>query len=151
MSRRIATALILAMLVIAPLAVAWRAIADGSSTGSTFQAEFQDARGLVEGNDVRVDGAPAGTVEHMQLTDQGTALVTMKLDDGIVRPTADATAAIRPVDLLGDTYLALEPGSSTAPLQGTIPVSRTLNAPRLDDLLRVFGEPQRDALKVLLV
>jgi virulence factor Mce-like protein len=124
---------------------------DGSGGGSTFQAEFQDARGLVEGNDVRVNGAPAGTVEDMKLTDHGTALVTMKLDEDIPRPTAGATAAVRPVDLLGDTYLALEPGDAQTPLQGPIPASRTLNAPRLDDLLRTFGEPQRDALKVLLV
>jgi phospholipid/cholesterol/gamma-HCH transport system substrate-binding protein len=134
------------------LALALSAFASGDSTsGSTFQAEFQDARGLVEGNDVRVDGAPAGTVEDMKLTDHGTALVTMKLDDGIQRPTADATAAIRPVDLLGDTYLALDPGNAQSGLQGEIPVSRTLNAPRLDDLLRTFGEPQRQALKLLLV
>lgn len=152
MTGRIASGLVLAMLVLAPLTFALRALATGGSPGgSTFQAEFQDARGLVSGNDVRVDGAPAGTVEDMQLTDRGTAMVTMKLDDGIQRPTADATAAIRPVDLLGDTYLALDPGSSPAPLQGAIPLSRTLNAPRLDDLLRVFGEPQREALRVLLV
>jgi virulence factor Mce-like protein len=143
---------VLVALVLAPLAFGLRALAAGGpSGGSTFQAEFQDARGLVEGNDVRVDGAPAGTVEDMKLTDHGTALVTMRLDDGIRRPAADATAAIRPVDLLGDTYLALEPGTAATPLQGPIPVSRTLNAPRLDDLLRTFGEPQRQALKVLLV
>ena len=35
-----------------------------------------DANGLVEGNDVRVDGAPAGTVEDLKLTGQGTALVS---------------------------------------------------------------------------
>jgi virulence factor Mce-like protein len=151
MSRRTATAVVLALLILAPLVLGLRAFAQGPAAGSTFQAEFQDARGLVEGNDVRVDGAPAGTVEDMKLTDHGTALVTMQLDEGIRRPTADATAAIRPVDLLGDTYLALDPGNAQAQLQGEIPVSRTLNAPRLDDLLRTFGEPQREALKVLLV
>jgi virulence factor Mce-like protein len=152
MSGRIATRLVLSMLVLAPLAVGLRAVAAGGSPGgSTFQAEFRDARGLVEGNEVLVDGAPAGTVENMSLTDRGTALVTMNLDEGIQRPTSDATAAIRPVDLLGDTYLALDPGDSPTPLGGVIPATRTLNAPRLDDLLRVFGEPQREALKVLLV
>src|SRR4051794_20439650 len=152
MTGRRATASVLAALAIAPLVFALHAIADaGSVAGSTYQAEFQDARGLVEGNDVRVDGAPAGTVEDMELTDHGTALVKMKLDDGIRRPTANATAAIRPVDLLGDTYLALDPGDAQTQLQGAIPESRTLNAPRLDDLLRAFGDPQRQALKVLLV
>jgi phospholipid/cholesterol/gamma-HCH transport system substrate-binding protein len=151
MRRRVGIGAILAGLFVGLLSLGLSAFANGSGGGSTFQAEFQNARGLVEGNDVRVDGAPAGTVEDMKLTDHGTALVTMQLDDGIQRPTANATAAIRPVDLLGDTYLALDPGDAQTPLQGAIPASRTLNAPRLDDLLRTFGEPQRQALKVLLV
>jgi phospholipid/cholesterol/gamma-HCH transport system substrate-binding protein len=150
--RRAGIGVVSAGLLVAALSLGLSAFASGGTGGgSTFQAEFQDARGLVEGNDVRVDGAPAGSVEDMKLTDHGTALVTMKLDDGIPRPTADASAAIRPVDLLGDTYMALEPGDAQTPLQGPIPTSRTLNAPRLDDLLRTFGEPQRDALRILLV
>ena len=150
MTRRIAIGSLAAVVLLAA-AFALHAVASGGSSGSTFEAVFQDARGLVKGNDVRVDGAPAGTVEDMNLGDDGTAVVTMQLDDGIQRPTANATAAIRPVDLLGDTYLALDPGDSPSPLEGPLPVSQTLNAPRLDDLLRVFGEPERNALKVLLV
>src|SRR5439155_10740412 len=129
MNRRAARWLVPALLLLAPLALELHALAAGGPGGSTYQAEFRDARGLVEGNDVRVDGAPAGTVEDMKLTDHGTALVTMKLDDGVRRPTSDATAAIRPVDLLGDTYLALDPGDASTPLHGAIPTTMTLNAP----------------------
>ena len=60
MTRRIAIALSLAAIVL--LAVfGLHAAFSGGSSGSTFEAVFQDARGLVKGNDVRVDGAPAGT------------------------------------------------------------------------------------------
>lgn len=118
------------------------------------RAEFTDARGLVGGNDVRINGAPAGTVTTLTLTKRGTALVTMQLEAGLpaaLHPRADATAAIRPVDLLGDNYVALDPGTAAAPLRGAIPASRTLNAPRLSDLLSVFREPERVGLQALLV
>jgi virulence factor Mce-like protein len=125
----------------------------GASGGGerTIEAEFASARGLVPGNDVRINGAPAGSVSGMELTDNGTALVTIELHDGIDPPRADASAAIRPVDLIGDNYVALDPGRDDAELDTAIPTSRTLDVPRLDDLLRSFGDSERTALKVLLV
>jgi phospholipid/cholesterol/gamma-HCH transport system substrate-binding protein len=123
----------------------------GGEDGAVVQAEFSSARGLVEGNDVRVGGAPAGTVESLELTDRGTALVTLRLHDGIDPPRADASAAIRPVDLIGDSYVALEPGTDPRPLAEPIGPARTLNAPRLDDLLRSFDEPAREGLRAILV
>jgi virulence factor Mce-like protein len=123
----------------------------GCGGGEEIQAEFSDANGLVPGNDVRVNGAPAGTVTSMKLTDRGTALVTMEIHDGLAPPRADATAAIRPVDLIGDNYVALSPGTASKPLDGPIPPSRTLDAPRLDDLLRTVGDPERAGLQAMLV
>jgi phospholipid/cholesterol/gamma-HCH transport system substrate-binding protein len=128
----------------------------GRSPGGdpVIRAEFTDARGLVSGNDVRINGAPAGSVTGLTLTDRDTALVTMRLDPGLaaaLKPRADASAAIRPVDLLGDNYVALEPGHAAAPLRGPIPTSRTLNAPRLSDLLSAFSDPARAGLQALLV
>ena len=71
-------------------------------------------------NEVRVQGAPAGSVERIELTKRNTALVTLRLKDGIESPRRDATAAIRPVDLLGDNYITLSLGEDAAPLRGTI-------------------------------
>ena len=127
------------------------ALASSGGGGHSFQAEFTDAHGLVSGNDVRIDGAPVGTVSDMKLTDQGTAMVTIDLRGDIPEPRADASAAVRPVDLLGDNYVALDEGSSPLPLSGAIGTDHTLNAPRLDDLLRTFGDRERSGLKALLV
>lgn len=120
-------------------------------SGMELRAQFTDAHGLVVGNDVRIDGAPVGRVDAITLGNRGTALVRMRLNSGLDPLRADATAAIRPVDLLGDTYVALDPGHAAAPLHGTIPATRTLNDPRLDDLLRVFREPQRAGMQAMLV
>ena len=63
------------------------ALAAGRSEGGpdahVVRAEFASARGLVEDADVRVEGAVAGTVDEIELTDRGTALVTARLHDGL--------------------------------------------------------------------
>ena len=117
----------------------------------TVRAEFKNARGLVEGGDVRVAGAVAGSVERIEVTEKGTAMVTAHLHDGAPPARADALAAIRPVDLLGDVYLALIPGDDPEPLRGAIPTARTSNAPRIDELLAAFDDPVRSGLRALLV
>jgi phospholipid/cholesterol/gamma-HCH transport system substrate-binding protein len=138
--------------VVAAIALGiWALGSSGTERGRRVVAEFDSARGLVDGNDVRIDGAPAGTVTDLSLDEDGTARVEIELHDGLEPLRADASAAIRPVDLIGDNYVALEPGHAAAPLEGPIPADRTLDEPRLDDLLRVFGDPQRAGLKAMLV
>ena len=117
----------------------------------TYRAELTSARGLVAGNDVRVRGAVAGSVRSLTLSRRGFAVVTFTLDHGVPAPRADATAGVRPVDLLGDNYLALDPGRAAAPLRGPIPAARTTDAPRLDELLATFQPSVRDGLRLLLV
>jgi len=133
----------------AALAVAWGPF--GGGDGRLLRAEFTSARGLLEGNEVRVQGAPAGSVDEIELTDRNTALVTLRLDEAVPAPRRDATAAVRPVDLLGDVHLALDLGDDPAPLTGAIPAARTSNAPRLDDLLRAFDPRARHGLQALVV
>jgi len=119
--------------------------------GTQVVAEFADARGLVVEADVLIAGAKAGRTESIELTTRGTARVTMRLHDGLETPRSDAKAAIRPADLLGDVVLDLSPGASKAPLRGAIPVARTVNAPRLEQVLETFDEPVRDGLQALFV
>ncbi len=120
-------------------------------SGTVVRAEFTNARGLLEGNEVRIQGAPAGRVDKIELTDRNTAMVALRLDDRAPAIREDATAAIRPVDLLGDIYLSLAPGVSARPLSGAIATSRTSNAPRLDDLLRAFDPEARSGLRAMFV
>lgn len=142
----------LAIAAICAGALAIVAIAAAGGDGDyKVQAEFTNARGLLPGNEVRVLGAPAGSIEEIELTDRGTALVTMSLHGGLPRPRRDAVAAIRPVDLLGDIYLSLSPGNAREELEGPIPPSRTSNRPRLAELLGTFRAPQRAGLQAMLV
>jgi virulence factor Mce-like protein len=138
----------LALLVAAAAAVA---VAGCGGGDATYSARFANARGLVAGNDVRVAGAIAGRVRDVRLARDGSADVRFTLDDRRAAPRSDAAAAIRPVDLLGDTYLGLSPGRAASALEGPIPVRRTSNAPRLDELLDTFSPRVRNGLQALLV
>lgn len=150
MSRRVVAASLVGAGVLAGVLVALL-LAGGGGDGARYAARFANARGLVAGNDVRVGGAVAGRVREVRLAPDGSAEVVFTLDRADAAPRADATAAIRPVDLLGDTYLSLSPGRAAAAQRGPIPASRTVNAPRLDELLRTFSPAVRDGLQALLV
>ena len=145
-----AIAVVVAVAVLVAVAIGL-VVASRDGGGTIVRAEFTSARGLLEGNDVRVQGAPAGSVDRIELTKRNTALVTMRLKDGIQPPRRDATAAIRPVDLLGDNYVTLSLGDAAAPLRGTIKRASTSNAPRLSDLLSTFRPTVRRGLQALFV
>lgn len=121
----------------------------GALGGSLVKAQFDNAWPLVPGMTVRVSGAVAGTVESVDLTEEGTADVGLRLTRDVEVPRSDASAAIRQHDILGDTYVALELGDESAPLRGPIPTSQTLAMPRLDELFSTFREPEREAMEVL--
>lgn len=119
--------------------------------GQRLELDFRDAAGLVVDGDVLVAGAKAGRVERIALTDAGTARVTVRLHEGLEPVRADATAAIRPADLLGDVVLDLSPGRAAARQRGPVPVARTVNAPRFEQVLETFDRPTREGLQALLV
>ncbi|MHB8691032.1 MAG: MlaD family protein [Solirubrobacteraceae bacterium] len=117
----------------------------------TIQAEFADARGLLVGNSVRINGATIGSVSGISLTPQGTALVALSLNANTPLPRVDAAATIRPVDLLGDIYVSYSPGIARQFLHGPIPLGRTENVPRLADLLQSFTPGARAGAQALIV
>lgn len=143
-------AVAVAAVVLLAIAIVLVALSRDAS-GTIVRAEFTSASGLLEGNEVRVQGAPAGSVDRIELTKRNAALVTLRLNDGIESPRRDATAAIRPVDLLGDNYITLSLGEDAAPLRGTIKPRSTSNAPRLADLLSAFRPSVRRGLHALFV
>jgi ABC-type transporter Mla subunit MlaD len=138
--------------VVAGLVAAVLLIVVHGGAGTTVRAEFTSARGLVVGDDVRIFGAPAGSVDSMTLTPRGTALVKLSLHSGLPALHADAIAAIRPENLLGESYVSLSPGSRADPLPARgLDLAHTSNEPQLAQLLDVFRAPQRSGLQALLV
>jgi virulence factor Mce-like protein len=119
--------------------------------GTEVRAEFRDVYPLLEGMDVRQYGSLAGTVREIEVTDRGTVVVTMVMRKYADPVHADASAAIRQQDVTGNSYLALEPGKARAALgDRVIPMSRTLVAPRFEDLLNAFDKPVQQGTQIIL-
>lgn len=126
--------------------------------------EFRDAFPIIEGMQVRTDGAPAGSVGKTRVNAKGLASVTLLLDQDVPAPRADAIATIRQFDSTGDSYISYDPGKAAAPLAEqdgkptiacdapapTSPCTNTLAAPRLDDLVNAFGPPEEAGIKLIL-
>jgi virulence factor Mce-like protein len=120
--------------------------------GNEVTAVFEDAYPLLEGMHVRVDGAVAGTVKEIELSDDGNAHITLQLFEGTDPAHSDAVATIRQEDITGDSYVSLTLGDSPEMLgDAPIPSERTMSAPRFDDLLNAFDEPTRRGLELLFV
>jgi phospholipid/cholesterol/gamma-HCH transport system substrate-binding protein len=102
------------------------------SSSRTYKAIFEDATGVLKGDDIRVAGVKVGSVEGVEVTDRTRALVTFKVDESTVLTEA-THATIKYRNLVGQRYIALtqEVGSSQRLGDGDeIPISRT--APALD-------------------
>lgn len=107
---------------------------------AAYNALFSNASGLEGGNFVRIAGVEVGKVASVTLHQNGTVDVAFTLDKDM--PLTEGTrAAIRYENLIGDRYLALEPGpGSVRKLQPgqTIPLPQTAPALDVDALIGGF-------------
>lgn len=120
--------------------------------GYIVKAEFRDAAGLTKNSDVKIGGVPGGSIKDLKLSDHDTALVTMELDKGAFPIGAGASAASRPVNLLGEKYIDMNPGDLSKPMPdgSMIPMSRTSRPVELDDVLNTLQPDVRARLRILI-
>jgi len=134
------------------------AIAQGSDT-YTFDVVFDDARGLVSGQVIKVAGATAGTISSVTVT-HGYGGYKAELQATIsdaFRFHTNATCIIRPDGLIAENYLDCDPGTAGTPFlpsvdgrPPTVPVSHTTEPVSLLDLFNIFNVPTRERFQVLV-
>ncbi|HEY8372889.1 MAG TPA: MCE family protein [Pseudonocardiaceae bacterium] len=106
-----------------------------------YAARFTDVTSLNEGDDVRIAGVKVGEVRQISVVDRRLAEVrfTVRADR---RLPESVTATIRYRNLVGQRYIALEPGAGDPerilPPGGTIPLERTKPALDLTALFNGF-------------
>jgi phospholipid/cholesterol/gamma-HCH transport system substrate-binding protein len=106
----------------------------------TYKAEFVNATGVVEGDDIRVAGVKVGVVEDIEIVDRTRALLSFTVDEDTA-VTGGTFATIRYRNLVGQRYVALtqEIGDTARlPDGATIPVDRTKPALDLTVLFNGF-------------
>jgi len=141
-------ALILAALVL--VAIASFRIVNGL-TEYRLTIPLDSADGLYPGSDVLIAGAHAGSVRDISL-DGGQTLVTIALDDAYAPVHSDARITVRPKSLLGEKYVALEPGvKDTLPSGSRLPEEQVARAVDLQDVVNTLDQPTREKLRTLII
>jgi ABC-type transporter Mla subunit MlaD len=161
--RRVAAALALVVIGLATAGIVRATNAQGSST-ATFAVIFDDARGLIPGQLVKIAGAQAGSITSVSVIRQGSASNTSfkarivgTIGSQFMPFHTNATCAIKPQGLIAENFVECDPGSPPAPiLRGargqppTVPVSNTTEPVSLLDLFNIFNLPTRERVSMLI-
>ncbi len=112
---------------------------------------FNEATQLAQQSDVRISGVTVGKVQKINVAPNGKqALATINIEDKF-GPIPEGTRAIlRTKTLLGETYVELTPGDSSAPALEdgeTLPSARVAESVQLDEIFRTFNADTRRAFQ----
>jgi ABC-type transporter Mla subunit MlaD len=155
--------LIVAILVVVAAGAAIASASNGAAGGSyRVRAIFDDASFAVAGEQVRVAGAPVGSIADLGVTSSKKAAVTLQIGDSRFTPFhANATCAIRPQSLIGEMYVDCDPGTAAAPALNRIasgpgagtyylPVTQTRSPVDFDIAQDIYREPVAQRLAIIL-
>jgi ABC-type transporter Mla subunit MlaD len=130
--------------------------AQGSST-SQVDAVFDDAKGLVGGQVLKIAGAQAGTIDNVVLTKNYKARIEMSVDSRFMPFKLDSTCTILAEGLISENYVECDPGTPGSPplpsIGGhppTVPNTHTTEPVSLLDLFNIFNLPTRERFTVLV-
>ncbi len=165
-------ALVLIAAATAIVAVARASSQNGAGGSYQVRAIFDDASFAVPGEQVRIAGAPVGSIASLDVCvahqaacaagTQNKAAVTLQINDARFTPFhANATCAIRPQSLIGEMYVDCTPGTAQAPAlhriddgpgKGTyyLPVTRTHSPVDFDIAQNIYREPVTQRLAIIL-
>ena len=123
-------------------AIAYLSIQVGGLTykgpgGLRLYAVFDEIGGLKPRAPVSIAGVTVGQVTSIDLDASLRARVTLDVDPKLALPT-DTSAGIRTSGLLGDQYIALEPGAEEALLKSDEEIAYTESALSIERLIGRF-------------
>lgn len=107
--------------------------------GYTVKADFANIAGIAVGSDVRIGGIKIGVVEDLQLDSKSyQAQAVMRVQDNVKLPK-DSSAAIQSAGLLGDKFVALEPGGDAAMLKDGENITLTQSSVSIEEMIGKFA------------
>jgi phospholipid/cholesterol/gamma-HCH transport system substrate-binding protein len=106
--------------------------------GYAINADFTNITGVGVGSDVRVGGIKVGVVETVSLDPTSfSAVAHMRIEDTIKLPK-DSSAAIQSAGLLGEKFVAIEPGGDENNLKSGDTISFTQSSVSLEEMIGKF-------------
>src|SRR3712207_5493771 len=143
----------LGAVLVAVAIVAFLLFMDGGG-GYRVKFEFLNAQQLVYGNLVEKGGVKVGSVTKREITDDGRALIEVKMDEGQPKLREGTTAIIRQGSLssVANRYIELHlPSEDKAgreiPDGGTIHSDKTTTGVEIDQFFNTFDKDTRKALQ----
>jgi phospholipid/cholesterol/gamma-HCH transport system substrate-binding protein len=138
-----------AVLLVAVLVAILLFAGDG---GYRVTADFVNAGQLVKGSEVRVAGATVGTVEKIEVSQDGMAEVTFSVNDDYAPLRRGTRAIVRPTSLSGiaNRYVDLQLGPDDGEQiddGGQIGADQTDTAVELDEVFSLFDKDTRGSLQ----
>lgn len=110
----------------------------GREGGYELVAKFRKAEGIGVGGDVRIAGVKVGSVTGMGLDPKTYyAKVTLSVSTSVELPD-DSLAKITSSSLLGDSFIAIDPGASADMLQAGDEIAFTQSSVSVTDLVGKF-------------
>lgn len=109
-----------------------------SVDGYEVSADFTNITGIGIGSDVRIGGIKVGVVEGMELNKKTYAATAhMRISEGVKLPK-DSSAAVQSAGLLGDKFVALEPGADDDELKDGDSITYTQSSVSLEEMIGKF-------------
>ena len=141
----------------APAALAFGPSARGARA-ARFDVIFDDARGLVAGQLVKIAGAKAGTIRTWSSRPTSRRGSRPAIESQFMPFHQNATCTIRPEGLIAENYVDCDPGTAGQPAAAgraaahppTVPVANTTEPVSLLDLFNIFNLPTRERLAVIV-
>jgi len=133
------------VLGLAVLGIAYGAGNRAKMVGYDVQARFNKADGISVGSDLRLSGVSIGKVVAQGLDDRFRAVLTLRLQPGVVIPT-DSSALIQTDGLMGAKFIAVQPGGDDEMLKPGQMFQSTQDSVNVQDLLEQIiaqGENRR--------
>lgn len=112
------------------------------NTGYTLTAKFESVTGLRNGASVEIGGVSVGKVTGISLDPSDyRAAVSIRILNDQIELSDDVIASIKTSGLIGDKYVSLSPGGSTAMLHDGDEITETLPPIDIENLISkyVFG------------
>jgi phospholipid/cholesterol/gamma-HCH transport system substrate-binding protein len=125
------------LLTIAYLSIQVGGVTYKGDGGLTLHAAFDEVGGLKPRAPIAIAGVTVGQGTEIELDDYLRARVTFEVDAGIELPT-DTSAGIRTAGLLGDQFIALEPGGEEELLGSGEEIAYTESALSIERLIGKF-------------
>jgi len=116
------------------LSIALGGLSLGEQGGLHLLADFDEIGGLAVRAPVVISGVRVGEVEQIELSPDMRARVTLNVRRDLKLPV-DTSAAIRTAGVLGDQFVALEPGAEDDLLKDGDILSFTENALNIEKLV----------------